>query len=345
MKACVLHAAEDLRVQDWAETALGPEDVRIRFQVGGICGSDLHYYFEGRIGDFPVREPMVLGHELAGDVVEVGEAVNRVAVGDRAVVNPSWPCRTCDYCAAGRENLCTDMHFMGSARRLPHTQGAFQEYLTVHQRRCFPVPGSLDYAKAACAEPLSVAMHAVSRAGPLLGKRVLVTGAGPIGALIVAVARRGGAGSVAATDVVDEPLHVAARMGADEPVNVASEPNPMADYMAAGGVFDVAVEASGNPAGLRTCLEATRPGGRIVQVGMLSESQVAAPINKMMAKELDYVGSFRFHQEFAWSVQYLIDGLIDVEPILTGTYDVADVDAAFQLARDRRKSMKVHIAF
>ena len=350
MKACVLHAAQDLRVQDWNDDGtLAAGAVRIKFAVGGICGSDLHYYFEGRIGEVRVREPFVLGHEMAGDVVEVGDGVRDgvggIAVGDRVVANPSRPCRRCRYCAAGRENLCDDMRFMGSARLLPHTQGVFQEYLSVHARQCFVVPSTLAYNKAACAEPLAVAMHAVARGGPLLGRRVLVTGSGPIGTLIVAVARRAGAGSITVTDVVDPPLAVARQVGADEAINVRTDGARMTAYAAAGGGFDVVFEASGNVAALDTCIEAARPGARIVQVGLMSDVSVPLPVNRMSAREFDYVGSFRFHQEFAWAVQYLVDGLIDVEPILSPTFNVGDIDEAFHFAADRTKSMKVHVAF
>lgn len=350
MKACVLHAAQDLRVQDWEDVAgaaadLAADAVRIKFGVGGICGSDLHYYFEGGIGDVRVRQPFVLGHEMAGDVVEVGTAVAGIRAGDRVVVNPSWPCRQCRYCTAGRDNLCVDMRFMGSARLMPHTQGVFQEYLTVRARQCLVVPATLAYNKAACAEPLAVAMHAVARGGPLLGRAVLVTGSGPIGSLIVAVARRAGAAAITVTDVVDPPLAVARRMGADDTVNVRTDADRMEAVGAAGGGFDVVFEASGNVAALNTCLAAARPGARLVQVGLMSDASVALPVNRMSSRELDYVGSFRFHEEFAWAVQYLVDELIDVEPILSPTFNVGDIDAAFRFAADRTKSMKVHVTF
>ena len=345
MKACVLHTAQDLRVQDWNDDgALAGDAVRIKLGVGGICGSDLHYYFEGRIGDVKVREPFVLGHEMAGDVVETGAGVEGIAVGDRVVVNPSWPCRRCRYCAAGRENLCLDMRFMGSARLLPHTQGVFQEYLSVRADQCFVVPSTMAHNRAACAEPLAVAMHAVARAGALLGRRVLVTGSGPIGALIVAAARRAGAGRITVTDVVDPPLDVARRMGADEAINVRSDGERLAADAAADG-FDVVFEASGNVAALSTCLEVAGRGARIVQVGLMSDASVPMPVNWMSGREFDYLGSFRFHEEFAWAVQYLVDGLIDVEPILSPTFNVGDIDEAFHFAADRTKSMKVHVAF
>ena len=345
MRACVLHAAGDLRIQEWYQTDLTPDSVRIEFGAGGICGSDLHYYFEGRIGDFPVVEPLVLGHEVAGRVVETGPNVVNVKVGDHVAVDPSIPCRQCIYCRTGRENLCTDMHFLGSARRRPHTQGVFQELLTVPARQCHVVPPTLSFEKAACGEPLAVCLHAVSLGGPNLGKRVLVTGSGPIGVLIVAAARRAGAQSICATDVVEAPLETAREMGADDTINVAVDPNGVDRLCTDRGGFDVCFEASGNGAALPTCFDMAAPGATIVQVGMLAQGAVDVPTGAMLGKELSYRGSFRFHQEFAWAIRYIVSGLIDIDPILTRTFPISEASAAFNFARDRNRAMKVHLTF
>jgi L-idonate 5-dehydrogenase len=183
MRVCVLHAARDLRLEERSAVPLADDQVRLRFGAGGICGSDLHYYFDGRVGDFAVREPLILGHEVAGEVVETGAAVSRVKVGDRVAVNPSLPCWRCRACQAGRTNLCARMTFYGSAAVMPHVQGAFQEQLIAHESQCFVVPPSIPFAIAAMAEPLAVCLHAVQRAGALPGAHVLITGSGPIGAL------------------------------------------------------------------------------------------------------------------------------------------------------------------
>lgn len=345
MRACVLHSAEDLRVQDWHQPDLAPDAVRIEFGAGGICGSDLHYFFEGRVGDFDVVEPFVLGHEVAGRVAEIGGEVTGIKVGDHVAVDPSMPCRQCTYCRAGRENLCTDMYFLGSARRRPHTQGVFQELLTMPARQCHVVPQDLSFEKAACGEPLAVCLHAVSLAGPLLGARVLVTGSGPIGALIVAAARRAGAKTICTTDVVDPPLATVRAMGADTTINVASDPDGLDRIIADDGGFDVCFEASGNAAALATCFAATANGATIVQVGIFAAGKVDVPTGAIMGKELRYFGSFRFHREFGWAIQYIANGLIDIEPILTKTFPMSDAPAAFHFARDRSQAMKVHLAF
>ena len=345
MRVCVLHAAKDLRLEDRPTVALEAHQVRVRFGAGGICGSDLHYYFDGRVGDFALREPLILGHEVAGEVVETGAGVTRVKVGDRVAVNPSLPCWQCRGCRAGRTNLCARMTFFGSAAVMPHIQGAFQEQLTAHESQCFVVPASTPFAIAAMAEPLAVCMHAVQRAGALPGAHVLITGSGPIGALTCLAARHAGAARITITDVADPPLAVASQVGADETVNVARAPGKIERYKAEKGQFDVAFEASGNPQALMTCIDCTRPGGRIIQLGMLPSGEIGLPLTRITPKELDLMGTFRFHDAFGTAVEGLVSGRLDVAPILTGTFPARERDAAFAAAADRQHHMKVQLVF
>ncbi len=181
----------------------------MRIEAGGICGSDLHYYFDGGFGTVRLKEPMILGHEIAGTVARVGAEVAGIKAGQRVAVNPSRPCGACRYCAEGKQQHCLNMLFYGSAMRFPHVQGGFREVLVCDEAQAVPVAAAMSAAQAAFAEPFAVCLHAVNRAGPLLGKRVLVTGAGPIGALTVIAARRAGALEIVATDVADAPLAAA----------------------------------------------------------------------------------------------------------------------------------------
>jgi L-idonate 5-dehydrogenase len=345
MKSCVLHAAKDLRVEDRPVPPIGADEVRVRFGAGGICGSDLHYYFEGRVGDFAVTEPMVLGHEVAGEVVETGPDVARIRVGDRVTINPGIACRSCGYCRAGNEHLCSDMRYLGSASRTPHVQGAFQELFVARESQCAVVPEDMDFATAVFAEPLGVALHAVNRAMPVAGKHLLVTGCGPIGALILLAARNAGASSVSVTDISDERLEVARALGAEHTVNVAREPQALEPFKAGKGWFDAAIEASGAPAAIGACFECVRAGGRIVQVGFLPPGEVGVAVNRLMAKEIDYVGSFRFNNEFTWAVDALVKGHIDVGPLLSGQFPVSRVDEAFAAAAARDGTMKIQLVF
>ena len=343
MIACVIHGAKELKIENRPEPRPQEGEVLVRFGAGGICGSDLHYYHEGRVGDFAVREPMVLGHEVAGEVVEVGPNVTTIKAGQRVAVNPTRACRQCHYCLSGRSNLCRNVRFFGSAARFPHVQGAFAELFTASELQCVPIPESLSYRVAACAEPFAVTLHAVARAGNLLGRRVFVTGSGPIGVLVVAAARLAGAAEIVVTDLFDEPLEIAERMGASRVVNVKADSSELEAFTRDGGWFDVAIEVSGNARALENCIDATRPGGRMVQVGLLPAGNSGTPVNKVTTKELEVVGTFRFHEEFQWAVDALVAGRIDVGPILSGEFSFSEAASAFELASDRRKAMKVSL--
>jgi L-idonate 5-dehydrogenase len=342
MKAAIIHAPRDLRVEEAAIPAMGPGDVKIRIRAGGICGSDLHYYLHGGFGTVRLAAPMILGHEVAGEVIEAGAAVTRVRVGDRVAVNPSRPCGACRFCREDRVNQCLDMRFYGSAMRRPHSDGAFREVLVCDAAQAVPVPATLALERAAFAEPLAVCLHAARRAGPLGDRRVLVTGAGPIGALAILVARAAGAREVVATDILDAPLALARRIGADAAHNLARDAAALAPWMEEKGRFDVAFEASGSAAAVAGALAATRPGGVIVQLGLGGE--MTLPLNLLVAKEIELKGSFRFGEEFAAAVDHLAAGTIDVSPLLTAIVPLAEAVRAFDLAADRTRAMKVQLA-
>ncbi len=343
MRTVVIHAAHDLRVESGEVAALGPVDVRVRIETGGICGSDLHYFHQGCIGTIKLREPMILGHEVAGKIDAVGSDVTRLKAGMRVAVSPSRPCGRCRYCQEGQQQHCLDMRFYGSAMRFPHVQGAFREVLVADAAQCHPVATSITAAEAAMAEPLAVCLHAARQAGPLLGKRVLVTGSGPIGVLALMAARRAGAAEIVATDVADAALSFAAKAGADRTINVATQADALDAYKADKGHFDVLFEASGNQQALVSGLEVLRPGGIIVQVGLGGSATL--PINTIVAKELQLRGTFRFHEEFALAVDLMGKGLIDVKPLVTATLPVERAREAFELASDRTRAMKVQLAF
>jgi L-idonate 5-dehydrogenase len=341
--AVVIHGPRDLRVEDVPDQELGPKDVAVEIAAGGICGSDLHYYQHGGFGTVRVRHPMVLGHEIAGTVAAVGAEVTAVKVGDKAAVNPARPCRNCRYCLMGLATQCLDVRFFGSAMRMPHVNGGFQQRLVAEERQCIRVPDDMPLEKAAFAEPLAVCLHAVERAGPIFGRRVLITGAGPIGLLALLAARHTGAGEVVVTDVTAPALAMARRLGADVAVDVATDPDALAPYKADKGAFDIVFEASGNPAALRQAIELVRPRGVLVLIGLGPEAPL--PLVSLVTKELDVRGTFRFDQEFATAVDALASGRIDPMPLLTETMPVADAVAAFELAGDRSRALKVQLRF
>ncbi len=343
MKSVVIHAPRDLRVEERAAGAPGPGQVAIRIKAGGICGSDLHYYLHGGFGAVRLREPMVLGHEIAGVIEALGEGVQGLSPGQAVVVNPSLPCGACRHCLAGRPNHCLEMRFYGSAMRMPHVQGGFSELLVCEAERAVPLPEGMTTALAAFAEPLAVCLHAGRQAGPMLGARVLVTGAGPIGNLAIAVARHAGAREVVATDLHSAPLLTARRMGADRTHSLSEDPDALLPYTLDKGHFDVVFEASGSGAALAAAIQAARPGAVIVQLGLGGD--VGLPLSALVAKEVTLRGTFRFHEEFALAVDVLARGGIDPTPLPTATMPVAEAVAAFELAADKGRAMKVQLAF
>ncbi len=314
MRALVLHSERDLRIEPREVGAPGAGRVRLRLAAGGICESDLHYFRHGGFGAIRLREPMILGHEVAGRVAELGPGVVGLAVGDLVAILPSRPCSRCSYCAEGLRNQCLDMRLYGSAMPFPHVQGAFREEIVVDAGQCFGAAG-LSAGEAAMAEPLSVVMHAARRAGALLGKRVLVAGCGPIGALAILVARRAGAAEIVATDLSGNALGYAHTVGADRVIDAARDAGALEAYGVAKGVFDVLFECSGSAAALASGIGAVRPRGVIVQVGFGGDMTV--PMQALTAKELDLRGSFRFHEEFAAAVAMMQAGLIDVKPLIS----------------------------
>lgn len=303
----------------------------IRVRAGGICGSDLHYYNHGGFGTVRIKEPMVLGHEVSGVISRVGANVRAFSPGQRIAISPSQPCGSCEYCQQGLQNHCMDMRYYGSAMRTPHVQGAFRQEVVIDSTQAHCVADTVSDAEAAMAEPLSVALHAIRRAGPLLGKRVLVTGCGPIGSLIVAAARRAGAATIVATDVNAMPLDSARQVGADITVNVADDPAGLEQFSAGKGNFDVLFEASGNAAALRSAFDVLRPRGIVVQIGLGGDS--ALPMNVIVAKEFDLRGAFRFHEEFAVADELLNKGLVDVKPLISEIFPYQECEG---VSNDRR---------
>jgi len=343
MRAVVAHAAKDLRIETLPVADLGPHDIRVRIQTGGICGSDLHYYNHGGFGAIRLKEPMILGHEIAGTVEAVGRSARRIQAGDRVAISPSRPCNHCRFCLEGQQNQCLDMRFYGSAMRFPHVQGAFREVLVCEEVQAHVVAQGVSMGEAAMAEPLAVCLHAVRLAGSLLGRKVLITGSGPIGTLAVLAARRAGAAEIVITDVADGALDFARKVGADRTINVATTPDGLVPYTADKGTFDILFEASGNEAALRGALDAVRPGAILVQLGLGGD--IKLPINTIVAKELQLRGTFRFHEEFGIAVDMIGKGLIDVKPLISATLPFQEANRAFELALDRSQSMKVQLSF
>lgn len=335
--ACYVKGKKDLSVHPKTLVYDPAEEVLVKITRGGICGSDIHYYHHGGIGDIILRHPMVLGHEVIG-TIEVEGSKEPVKV----AVNPSRPCNRCEYCLAGQSNLCLDMRFFGSAMLNPHVDGGFAQYVTVSADQCIPYDSQVDEAVMVFTEPLAVAIHAVNKAGSVLGKKVLVTGAGPIGALVVAACRAAGAAEIVATDLFWRNRELAIVMGADRSLDPATD--GFESFKAGKGYFDVSFEASGATPAIQGNIELTRAGGTMVQVGM-HPGLVDIPLTRLLAKEIHFTGAFRFIDEFTTAVNWLEKGMIDPRPLLTSVFRYTDIIEAIELASDKSRAFKVQLSF
>ncbi|MFI1506472.1 L-idonate 5-dehydrogenase [Streptomyces sp. NPDC020597] len=337
MPACVIHGPGDLRVEERAAPTPGPGEVLVAVRYGGICGSDLHYWRHGGVGDFRLREPLVPGHEV------VGAASSGPLAGAAVAVHPATPCGVCPECADGRRQVCRDTRYLGSAARTPHVQGGFAAEIAVPADQVRPLPQGLPLRRAVLAEPLSVALHAVRRAGAVSGRRVLVTGTGPIGTLVVAAAKAAGAAHVTVTDLLPAALGYARAAGADVVVR-ADDPADPGWPSETDPAVDVAVEASGTAAGLECCLRLVRRGGVVVQLGMLPPGKSPFPGNLLVSREIELRGAFRFDTEFDDALR-----LLAAEPafdaLVSAVVPVREAESAFTLAADRSRSCKVLLDF
>jgi L-idonate 5-dehydrogenase len=338
--AATLFGAEDLRVTEHPLGPLAPGMVRVRFGAGGICGSDLHYFRHARTGDFVVTAPLILGHEISGEIVEIDGAAPGLSVGDHVAVNPSRWCGQCARCVEGRANLCENIYFMGSASKTPHMQGGFASLFDATPAQCVKVPPDVAYQAAALAEPLAVGLHAVARAGDIEGRSAILFGAGPIGLLTMLAARLAGCGDLTVADIAEAPLGFARKLGADRTIDLSGGEAEL-KALAAEKSFDIAFEISGTAAGLAAAIASVRRGGTVVQVGNLPGGQIPVTANAVMAKEIDLKGSFRFGAEFNQAVDLIVSGEVDVLKLVTAQRPLSSARDAFRLAADRSQSVKV----
>ncbi len=316
MQAAVLHGAKDLRMEKRDIPPPASGEVVVAVESVGLCGSDLHYYLEGRNGSNVVRSPVILGHEIGGTVAEVGSGVSDSMLGARVVVEPAVACRTCPTCAAGRYNLCEHSACLGS----PPTDGGLAEYVSVPMPQVHRVPETLPAQAVAVLEPLAVAVHALRRAAFVPGESVLITGAGPVGLLVAQVAQAWGARDITVSDVHDARLQAARALGIERTLR----PEEL------GGLrVDRGLECSGAPSALAGALTATKPGGRVVLVGTMPEGDIAARLGVVQRYEVDLVGTFRYAASFPAAVDLVERGAVDVASLVTAAYPLHRAEEAF----------------
>ncbi|RNE67308.1 L-idonate 5-dehydrogenase [Cryobacterium tepidiphilum] len=339
--AVVVHGPDDVRIEDVPVREPGANEAIIDVAYGGVCGSDIHYWKHGAVGESILRAPMVLGHEVVGVVSQAAADGSGPAAGTAVAVHPARRDHSDTRFPADRPNLSPGISYLGSAARFPHTEGAFATRIVLPAAMLRALPDGLALKTAALAEPASVAWHAVSRAGDLSGKRVLVVGSGPIGALIIAIAKRAGAASIVAVDMHDTPLDIAREVGAPVTETLrASEADAIAAVDA-----DVVFESSGNHRGLSSAIRGATRGGIVVMVGLLPTGDQPVPVSLAITRELQLVGSFRFNDEIDDVLAALADGSLDLSPIVTHVFPAKHALEALAVASDASSSGKVLLDF
>lgn len=336
--SCVVKGKHEVEVISQRVTYQG-EGTLVKISRGGICGSDLHYYQHGKVGNYAIQMPMILGHEVIGTVEKTDSSV--LKLGQKVAINPANACGECYYCLADQSNQCLAMRFFGSAMMRPHVDGGFTQYKIVNSAQCVPFDASLDDRVMVFAEPLAVCLRALNQAGGVTDKRVFVSGVWPIGCLLVAAAKASGAKEIIYSDISARALALADRLGATATLHADDE---MTSYRAKKGFFDVSFEASGHPSALTRCIDVTRAKGCIVQVGMGGDIP-QFPMMTVIAKELRVVGTFRFTDEFTTAVEWLASGKINPLALFSGEYTYWEVDEALQFAGDKQRASKVQLVF
>ncbi|MCY3693932.1 MAG: NAD(P)-dependent alcohol dehydrogenase [Chloroflexi bacterium] len=329
MKALVLNGPLDLELSDLpAPGAPEPGQVRVKVKAVGVCGSDVHYYEHGRIGDFVVEEPMVLGHEAAGVVEAVGDGVRSLSPGDAVAMEPGVPCGDCRECRIGRYNLCKDVRFWAT----PPIDGVLAEFALHPAAMTYKLPAGMTLDEGALMEPLAVGVHACNRGGVGPGCVVAVNGAGPIGCVTLMAALAFGASQVVVADVVPDRLERARELGAETVVDARSESLASAVMSATGGRgADVGIECSGHPSGPQTLVDAAAPGGRVVLVGM-GPQPTDLDLVAAMVKEVDLATVFRYAHNYPTAIDLTASGRIPVARLVTDRFPLEDSVAAFEFA-------------
>ncbi len=328
-RASVLDTDLRLSVEERPVPTPGSGEVLVRVRSVGVCGSDIHYFEHGRIADFVVETPLVLGHEASGEVVAVGDGVD-LPVGTRVAMEPGVPCGACEQCRVGRYNLCPDVRFFAT----PPIDGAFAEYVTLPQGFVHPVPDTVSYDAAALLEPLSVGVWACEKAGVRVGTRVLVTGAGPIGVMAALVARANGATEITISDVNPDRLTRAAELGF---ATIDSRSTALPDAVEA----DVLLECSGAAPAIDQGIRSVAPAGRVVLVGMAPSTMVELPHGVIQAKELWVTGTFRYAHTYPKAVALVASGAIDLDALVSKTFALDEVEQALTYSRQDPAAMKV----
>lgn len=322
MKTAVLMEKGRIEMEERPVPLPALDQVLVKVSSIGICGSDVHYYREGRIGDFIVNAPLVLGHEVSGLIVAVGGNVSTQRIGERVSIEPQRPCYTCAQCLAGRYNLCPEMEFYAT----PPIDGAFQEYVVIQSAFAHAVPDSVTDEEAALLEPLSVGIWACQKAQVTCNSRVLIAGAGPIGIIMAQTAKAFGASEIIVSDVIEVRRQNALRFGATRVLD------PMVESVADLGV-DVFIDCSGATPAITSGITAVRAAGHVVLVGMGAD-EVPIPLPILQVREITLTGTFRYSRTWPIAIHLAASKKIDLLGMITGRYKLEQAEDALKVTSD-----------
>ena len=331
MRAAVLQGIGDLRIEHLADPVPAEGELLVRVHSVGVCGSDVHYYAHGRIGDVVATASHILGHETAGEVVEVADGVTGFQVGDKVAVEPGIPCGHCPTCRQGTYNLCPDVRFLGH----PPTPGAYRELIAYPALWCHRLPQSLSFDDGAMIEPLAIGVFAIDEAPVQSGDTVAVFGCGPVGLLIMQAARAAGAGKVLVSEPIKERRQFAMKLGADAAFDPDSG-SVVADILEATGGkgVDLSVEAAGAPDTYAQAIDVTRPAGTALFAGIPEEDEVSISIHTARRRAITIVNLRRFRRTYPRAIDLVTRGKIDVRSMATHRFALDDIDRAFQLVQN-----------
>jgi L-iditol 2-dehydrogenase len=336
MQALVLTDYRKLELQDVESPTIKPDEVLVRVAACGICGSDVHGY-DGSSGRR--RPPIIMGHEAAGTIAEVGAAVDRAKVGDRVTFDSTISCGKCDACERGDVNLCVDRRVLGVSCADYRQHGAFAEFVAEPQNILYPLPRELAFEHAAMIEPVSVAVHAVARSQVKPGDRAVVVGSGMIGLFVIQTLRVAGCNEVIAIDVDDSRLSVATELGASGAIN-SSQTDPIAAVMelTGGEGADIAAEVVGNASALATAIGCTRRGGKIALIGNLAP-EVPFPLQSVVTRELTLIGNCASAGEYPRAIELVASGAIRVSPLTSAVAPLAEGPRWFERLYSRERGL------
>ena len=311
----------------------GDKDVLIRIKSIGVCGSDIHYYKTGRIGNMVVEYPFMVGHECAGVVEKVGVGVEKIKPGDRVAIDPAMPCWNCDQCKAGRPHTCRNLRFLGCPGQ---AEGCMSEYIVMPEESCYPIVDNISFEQAAFSEPLSIGLYAVNQSINMEGAKVGILGAGPIGMSVMLPSLSFGAKNIFVTDKIDERLKLAKSLGADwsgnpDKIDIVSEIKNNEPLL-----LDVVFECCGQQDAINQAVELLKPGGKLMIIGIPETERWSFPVDELRQKEITIVNVRRQLNSVIPALDLIENKIINVDPLITHHFDFNDSVKAFEMVTEYR---------